>query len=110
MVCIGFASFALYSYLAAQNRCTQLKMRLPKIAKEIEALHQENAHLQYQISTFESPENLLRLATATEYSYLKFPFLQDVLTVKEGLALQWPESEEGIASRKPRSTVLLGAK
>lgn len=109
-VCTAFAGFALYSYLQEQNRCTEVKMRLPKIAKEIKALQQENAQLQYQIISFESPDHLLQLAQAPEYAHLKFPLLQDVLTVKEGLAVQWPGSEEKSVSSKPKSTIVVGAK
>lgn len=108
-ICIAFAGFALYSYLTEQNRCTEIKMRLPKLAKEIEALQQENVHLQYQIVSFESPENLLHLARAPAYSHLKFPFFQDVLTLKEGLAIEWVGSEETVAPSKPKPSVVVGA-
>lgn len=84
-------------------------MRLPKIAKEIEAINQENAQLQYQIVCFESPDHLLQLAKNPEYAHLKFPLVQDVLTVKEGLALQWPSSDE-TPSTKPKTTIVVGAK
>lgn len=109
-VCAAFAGFALYSYLTEQNRCTEIKMRLPKIVKEIEALQQENAHLQYQIVSFESPEHLLHLAQVPAYSHLKFPCFQDVLTVKEGLAIEWPVTEEITAPSKLKSTIVVGAK
>jgi hypothetical protein len=106
---VAFAGFALYSYLTEQNKCTELKMRLPKIAKEIEAINQDNAQLQYQIVCFESPDHLLQLAKNSEYAHLKFPYLQDVLTVKEGLALQWPSSDETARTTRSKSTVVVGA-
>ena len=107
---VACAGFAIYSYLREQNKCTELKMRLPKIVKEIEAINQERAQLQYQIVCFESPDHLLGLAKDPAYAYLKFPFMQDVLTVKEGLALQWPSSDETASTIKPRSAVVVGAK
>jgi hypothetical protein len=107
---VAFAGFALYSYLTEQNKCTELKMRLPKIAKEIEAINQENAQLQYQIVCFESPDHLLQLSKNPEYEHLKFPYFQDVLTVKEGLALHWPSSDETASATKPKNTVVVGAK
>ncbi len=107
---LAFVGFALYSYLTEQNRCTELKMRLPKICKEIEAIHQENAQLQYQIVCFENPDHLLSLAKNRVYAHLKFPFTQDILTVKEGLALQWPSSSEITPKAKHGSTVVIGAK
>ncbi len=85
-------------------------MRLPKIVKEIEAINQDNAQLQYQIVSFESPDHLLQLTKNREYAHLSFPYLQDVLTVKEGLALQSPSSDETTSAPKAKSTVVVGAK
>lgn len=107
---VAFAGFALYSYLTQQNKCTELKMRLPKLAKEIEAIKQENAQLEYQIVCFESPEHLQQLAKNPLYAHLKFPFFQDVLNVNEGLALQWPSEGDTISTIKPKSTIVVGAK
>ena len=108
-VTVAFCSFAIYSYLREQNKCTELKMRLPKLAKEIEALEQENAQLEYQIVCFESPENLLQLAKNPTYAHLKFPYFQDVLNVKEGLALQLVGPDDGKV-KKAKSSVIVGAK
>lgn len=105
---VSFAGFALYSYLNEQNKCTEIKMRLPSIAKEIEAIQQENAQLQYRIVCFESPEHLLHLAQSRDFAHLKFPFVQDVLTVKEGLALV-PASDETVTTTSSRATVVVGA-
>ncbi|MGH2611579.1 MAG: hypothetical protein ACRDFB_00855, partial [Rhabdochlamydiaceae bacterium] len=71
-----FVGFTLYSYLTEQNKCTELKMRLPKIAKEIEVINQENTQLHYQIICFESPDHLFQLAKNPEYAHLKFPLLR----------------------------------
>lgn len=109
--CIGFCSFALYSYLEEQNKCTELGMRLPKIVKEIQALNEENAQLRFQIVSFESPEHLLSLTQTTDYAHLKFPLAQDVLKAKVGLALQLPaEEEDSVIASTPRSTTLVAAK
>lgn len=109
-IVVTFAGFALYSYLTEQNKCTEMRMLLPKIAKEIEAINQTNAQLQYKIVSFESPDHLLQLATKPQFAHLKFPFVQDVLTVKEGLALQWPTSDETVRTTKQKSTAIIGAK
>lgn len=106
---VAFTGFAIYSYLTEQNKCTELKIRLPKLVKEIEAIHQENARLQFQIICFESPEHLLELAKNHAYAHLKFPFVQDVLTVKEGLAVQWPSSDDSTRTAKTRSAVVVGS-
>ena len=110
LLSVVFAGFALYSYLTEQNKCTELKMRLPKIAKEIDAIQQENAQLHYKIVCFESPDHLQALSKNREYAHLIFPYFQDVLTVKEGLALQWPSSDETTTPSKPKSSVVVGAK
>ena len=101
--CLSIFSFSIYSYLDKQNSCTELKMHLPKLTKEIQAIREVNANLVYQIECFENPQHLLSLASRSEYAHLKFPFTQEVLTVKEGLALQWnsPDKKAGQARSKP---------
>jgi len=85
-------------------------MRLPRIAREIEAIKQENAQLNYQIVSFESPDHLLELAKNPQFAHLSFPYFQDVLTVKEGLALQSPTPDKTTSSTKTKATVVIGAK
>jgi|SRR5689334_19469922 hypothetical protein len=92
--CLTIFSLSIYSYLDKQNRCTQLKMHLPKLTKEIQAINEVNANLRYQIECFENPQNLLSLASSQEYAHLKFPFTEEVLTVKEGLALHYSTPKE----------------
>ena len=94
LACLTVFSFSIYSYLDKQNSCTELKMHLPKLTKEIQAIREVNAHLQYQIECFENPQNLLSLAGSPEYAHLKFPFTEEVLTVKEGLALEYSSPKE----------------
>ena len=110
MVCLFFFSFSIYSYLDKQNSCTELKIRLPKVTKEIEAIQEGNAHLQYQIECFENPQHLLTIASQPEYAHLKFPLMEEVLTVKEGLALQWNPPEQSQTVAKAKTPVVLGAK
>jgi hypothetical protein len=111
MVCLFFFSFSIYSYLDKHNSCTELKLRLPKITKEIEAIREGNASLQYQIECFENPQQLLDLASRPEYAHLKFPFTEEVLTVKEGLALQSGTSDDEAAeTSKNKTTIVIGAK
>jgi hypothetical protein len=94
LACLVVFSFSIYSYLDKQNSCTELKMHLPKLTKEIAAIREVNANLQYQIECFENPQNLLSMAGSPEYAHLKFPFTEEVLTVKEGLALQYSAPKE----------------
>ena len=114
MICLFFLSFSVYSYLDKQNGCTELMIKLPKLKKEIEAIQEKNAQLQYQIECFENPENLLSLANQSQYAHLKFPIMEEVLTLNEGIALQFsPCSEESgkivpESSKKP--SIVVGAK
>jgi hypothetical protein len=55
-------------------------MRLPKVAKEIEAIKQTNANLSFQIDCFENPQHLLALASQPAFSHLKFPYAQEIVT------------------------------
>jgi len=110
MVGTAFFSFALYSYLEEQNKCTQLGMRLPKILKDIQELTQENARLHYQIIAFESPDHLLQLSGEPTYAHLKFPFFQDVLKAKTGLALQWPAEDESLSLPPAKTPSLIAVK
>lgn len=107
-ICFVCAATTLYTYLTEQNRFTQIKMRLPKVAKEIVSLRQEISELHYQIVCFESPDHLLQLAQAPKYAHLKFPLLQDLQKLPQGLALQWPSADQVFSQSKPAA--LLGAK
>ena len=105
--CLALFSFSVYSYLDKQNSCTELKMRLPKVTTEIEAIREINANLQYQIDCFENPQHLLSMAGRPEYAHLKFPITEEVLTVKEGLAIQWSTPEEQKADLAKSKTPLV---
>lgn len=107
--CLLLCSFCLYSYLNQQNRCTELKMKLPKLTKEIQAIREVNANYAYQIECFENPEHLLALANQPTYSHLKFPFAEEILTLKEGPLLQW-EVPKTSRSKEPARAVFIGAK
>jgi len=109
-VCVAFFSFALYSYLKEQNRCTEMRMLIPKLVKEIEAIEEQNSRLRYQVVTFESPQQLLTLSKQPEFSHLHFPFVHTIIQAREGLALQLSQEEEAPASKKGRSPALAVAK
>ncbi|HEY5236174.1 MAG TPA: hypothetical protein VIJ14_08355 [Rhabdochlamydiaceae bacterium] len=107
LACLTVFSFSIYSYLDKQNSCTELKMHLPKLTKEIQAINEVNANLQYQIECFENPQNLLAMASSPEYAHLKFPFTEEVLTVKEGLALQYSTPKEKKGSQAKSKTPIV---
>jgi hypothetical protein len=107
LACLSVFGFSIYSYLNKQNTCTELKMHLPKLTKEIEAIREVNANLQYQIECFENPQHLLSMAGSPEYAHLKFPFTEEVLKVKEGLALQWTTPKEQKAQQAKSKTPIV---
>jgi len=109
LACLSLFSFSIYSYLDKQNHCTELKMHLPKLTKEIQAIHEVNAQLRYQIECFENPQNLLSLASSQEYAHLKFPFTEEVLTVKEGLALHYSAPKEKKAEQAKSKTPIVAS-
>ncbi len=110
-ISLFFLGFFIYSYLEKQNNCTKMKMIIPKITKEVSDLLEENGNLQYQIECFENPEHLLEIVAAPEYRHFKFPFTEEVLIVKKGLALQPVSFEEKeIRPLKGKSGIVIGAK
>ena len=93
-ICIAVLSFLLYSYVDQQNDVTRLRLNIPQLAKEIKDLREENTRLQYQIDLFESPQNLMQLASSAEFSHLKHPMAKDIVTLDQGLALRPALSEK----------------
>jgi hypothetical protein len=85
-ICLGVLGTCLYSYLNLQNELTHLKIRLPEVEKQIRLIQEENRLLSYEINQFESPNHLIELAHAPEFSHLKHPLLKEILTVPEALA------------------------
>ncbi len=109
-LCLSVFSLCLFSYLEKQNEVTQLKLHIPKVAKEIKALHEDNAKWQYEISQLESPENLMELARDSRYSHLRYPLTKDVLTMQQGIALQSPAVDKSqTISIEPKLTLAVGA-
>ena len=87
ILCVVCAGLLLYAYIDAQNALMRLRLKIPVLAKDIRDLKEENTHLKYEIELFESPQHLMELARHSEYSHLKQPFLKDILTLPQGLAL-----------------------
>jgi cell division protein FtsL len=78
----------MYSYIEKQNEITTLKIQIPKISKEISDLKEEIRKYKYEIKQFESPNRLMELVKMQEFSHLKHPFVNQVLTIKQGIALK----------------------
>jgi hypothetical protein len=108
VVCLFCFCLSLYFYLDWQNRLTSLKIQLPELIKEVEAVQEENQRIQYQIDRFETPSKLLELAQKAEFSHLKHPHIGDILTVAEGIALQ--DRSDDLKSSPYSISVTVGAK
>ena len=110
LLCILSVGFSFYSFIDVQNGVTELRIQLPKLAKEIRTINEENERLQYEIERFENPQHLMQLARRAEYSHLKHPLLKEIATCKEGIAAQLPQSPQGEArSVKHILTLAIGA-
>ncbi len=87
VLCSGFF---LYSYVNKQNELTKLRIAIPQIAKELQVLKEKNTQLKYEIERFENPEHLMELARQQRFSHLMHPLMNDVLMLREGIAIQSP--------------------
>lgn len=105
-ICIFILSVFLYRTLHEHNQLTELRFSVPRLAKEIKVIREENKRLFYQMEHFESPENLLQLAAQERYSYLKQPLLKEILHCPEGVALQVPEPGVFVNPTKSSKTTL----
>ena len=92
--CICLFGVFMYLYLDRQNELTHLRIQIPKVTEENHLLCEEVARLQYLIDRFEDPQHLMELATLPEYKHLKHPYFHNVLTVKEGFAINQEDSKE----------------
>jgi hypothetical protein len=111
LVCIGVFGVFLYSYIDKQNAVTKRRLSIPVVAKEIKELKEANTRFQFEIDLFESPEHLMELARHCEYSHLKQPMLKEILSMKEGLALEVSsEDQEERVDHRPQLKFAIGAK
>lgn len=88
LLCIFIFSSCLFSYIDKKNELTVCKIELPKIVKENNILKQQIKRLKYEVDQFDNPTNLMQLAQRSEFNHLKHPFVEEVLTLKEGLAFK----------------------
>ncbi len=80
-ICILSLGGFLYSYISKQNKITELRLEIPRLSKELAAMQQENVRLQYEIDQFENPLALMELAKQPAYSHLKYPLLNEIITI-----------------------------
>lgn len=80
-LCILIAGLTLFAYIEKQNQLTELRLAIPQLAKEVATLREDNVRLQYEIERFESPLHLIELMRSPEFSYLKFPYLDQEIFI-----------------------------
>lgn len=84
-ICIFVAALTLFAYIEKQNELTELRLKIPTLAKEVKQIEEENIRLNYEIDQFESPIHLMELSRKPEFSHLKYPNLDQVLIFDEGI-------------------------
>lgn len=80
--CIMMIVVFLYAYISKQNSITELRLQIPGISKEQQAIQQENIRLQFEIDQFESPQHLMEMAGRPEFSHLKHPLLDEIIIIE----------------------------
>jgi hypothetical protein len=82
LICIALIGISLYAYITKQNVITELRLQIPIVAKELEAIRQENTRLQFEIDQFENPQHLMELSSQPQFSHLKHPLLNEIISLE----------------------------
>ncbi len=88
ITCIIFLCLLVYSYIDKQNDVTERRLEIPTISREIRELEGATSKLHYEVERFESPVHLIELSRKPEFGHLKNLYLEDILQLPEGNALQ----------------------
>lgn len=110
-ICLFFFAVCIYSYLDMQNAVTRLRIEVPKLAKELRSIEEENVRMRFAAESFENPQHLMMLARDKAFAKLKFPLAKEVVALKQGsewadpfeqkLDLLTSRSRIALASRQP---------
>ena len=79
LLCIFIPCLLLYSYLDRHNQIVFLRLEIPKLAKEVRLLEEDNRRLVYDLESLENPIHLMELSRKAEFGHLKQPYLKDIL-------------------------------
>ena len=110
ILCFVAVGISLIAYLEKQNDLTDLRLYVPRLVLEIKTIQEENAQLKYQIQEFESPDHLIKMAAAAEFSHLKHPLGKEILVLQDESGLEWSSDLEKNILLKPENTLAVGAK
>ena len=94
LCCLAVFTLYLYQMIQKQNIINYLSLQIPKFAKDLKSVEEENVRLRFEIDCFESPDHLMQLVKMQEYTHLRHPSLKDVFVVPEGIALYIEEKQK----------------
>ncbi|MCH9627776.1 MAG: hypothetical protein S4CHLAM2_14200 [Chlamydiales bacterium] len=81
-LCILMIGVFLYAYVNKQNQITELRLQIPVAAGQLRVVQQENTGLQFEIDQFENPLRLMELARLPQFSHLKHPLVNEIITIQ----------------------------
>ncbi|MGR3951629.1 MAG: hypothetical protein QRY74_01725 [Chlamydia sp.] len=76
------SAFLLLFYIKEHNRLIELRIRVPKLEKEVFGLEAEKKSLQFTVEQFMSPSRLEEISRRSQYSYLRQIEPQDTIYIK----------------------------
>jgi len=86
-LCLGTLFLFAFLSIRKENEITAHRLMIPQMNKEVKVLAEENTRLVFEKERFESPENLLRLASSSQYTTLHFPIATNVPVFPKGFFL-----------------------
>ena len=107
LVCAFSCGGALYAYVAQQNDLTKVRIELPRLARDVRHLEEQNARLRFEIERFENPKHLMELAKRPEFSHLKHPLSSEIFVLQTKEEMSSPVSENTFETRS--RAIFIGA-
>ena len=87
-ICLIILGLTLYAFIVKGNQVTEMRLAVPALAKKVRMLQEENSRLEYEIEQFENPIHLMELKMKPELSHLKFPYIEELITLPEPLPFE----------------------
>lgn len=83
LLCLMCISFFAYKYIDRVNLVTEMRRKIPALAKKMKRIDEENIRLQYELDKLENPSHLMRFSRMKEFQYLKYPSQNEVMILNE---------------------------
>lgn len=93
-LCLGTLCLFAFLSIRKENEITAFRLQIPELTKEVKVLVEENTRLRFEKEQFESPENLLKIASTPAFSSLHFPIATNVSVFPKGFFLARNTSED----------------